>query len=499
MNQLLSIDGDKLVVEKLRVKWTEGPLNHAGSLEVVGSAKFNDDVDLEKNINIKGTIIADTINVKHIICDEPGSVNDPLSFAANTEKELDGRGFHFTDGNATRQFVYKEGGRLWSTMNLDLARDRSYQIEKIPVLTMNTLGSSVVNSNLKKLGELESLKVSGKVEFAEWAFFNNVHNRLGLNTENPNSVLSVVDNDVEIIVGSSKNNFGFVGTYNNSSLEIGTDNTARMMISNTGEVIFGNQKFKNAVVRIHGKLEVDEIINDPRDKRQLPITFKESKDLSVYGTGIIWENGKDIKKLVFMSNPDRISINEILDLGSEKYLSIDNALVLSKTGLGDTVTNSKLTTLGILTGLEVDGDSKLTTLTITDNISLDGLRIDAEGISVDKSLKIICDGETEFNIDSSGHIEIGNKHNTNRTISAYGRLSVGISNPDPDVAFTVGGIVSLNNKKFINSDKIPTTGRFKKGDVCWNTDPKATDYIGWVCIMDGTPGEWLPFGKISEQ
>ena len=44
MNNLLSIDGDKIVIEKLRVKFTEGPITHAGNLEVVGQSKFNDGV-----------------------------------------------------------------------------------------------------------------------------------------------------------------------------------------------------------------------------------------------------------------------------------------------------------------------------------------------------------------------------------------------------------------------------------------------------------------------
>jgi len=132
MNQLLSIVDDKLVIDKLRVEWTEGSLVHNGSLEVVGTTKFNDDITLAKNAVISGTITADTINVKHIICDEVGGINDPFAFTANTEKELDGRGFQFTDGHATRQFVFKEGNKMWSTMNLDLARDKHFSIDNVP-------------------------------------------------------------------------------------------------------------------------------------------------------------------------------------------------------------------------------------------------------------------------------------------------------------------------------------------------------------------------------
>ena len=48
MNQLLSIVDDKLVVHKLQVQFTEGSLTHAGSLEVIGTSQFNEDVSIAK-------------------------------------------------------------------------------------------------------------------------------------------------------------------------------------------------------------------------------------------------------------------------------------------------------------------------------------------------------------------------------------------------------------------------------------------------------------------
>lgn len=511
MNNLLSIDGDKIVIEKLRVKFTEGPITHAGSLDVVGQTKLNDNISVKGNATVTGTITADTINVKHIICDEPGGVNDPFAFTANTAKELDGRGFQFTDGNATRQFVFKEGDKMWSTMDLDLARGKSYKIENIPVLSINRLGDSIVQSNLQSVGDLHKLKVTGSVEFAQWAYFNPVHNRFGINTESPNGAIGIAENNVELILGSFKNDFGYIGTYTNSGLEIGTDNTSRIVISNTGEINIGHSKYKNAVVRIHGRLEVDEIVNDPRNSQGLPLTFTSAKDRSVYGTGIMWQQDGAIHQFTLAANPERIYSSDIIDLEKDRWYSIDNSMVISKTGLGNTVTNSSLTSVGVLAQLDVDGDVRLKSslqvgpnsdVTISDRIAIAGsnqVKISNEGFSVREKFLVVCDNEEEFKITSSGNIEIGNKQNTNRKISVYGQFAVGASNPDSDVAFTVAGAVSLNNKKFVNGTAIPTAGRFNKGDVCWNIDPKATDYVGWVCVREGTPGEWLPFGRIESQ
>ena len=44
---------------------------------------------------------------------------------------------------------------------------------------------------------------------------------------------------------------------------------------------------------------------------------------------------------------------------------------------------------------------------------------------------------------------------------------------------------------------LPTQGVYKKGAVVWNANPTPTGYVGWVCIMDGTPGEWKPVGQIG--
>jgi hypothetical protein len=499
MNNLLSIDGDKIVIEKLRVKFTEGPITHAGNLEVVGQSKFNDGIIVKGNTDISGTITADTINVKHIICDEPGGLNDPFAFTANTAKELDGKGFHFTDGNATRQFVFKENGRMWSTMNLDLSRGNSYQIENIPVLTMTELGDSVVKSNLQSLGTLHKLKVGGDVEFAQWAFFNSVHNRLGINTESPNGAIGIVENNVELVLSSYKPGVGYIGTFNNTDLEIGTDNTSRVVIKNTGEVVFGSAKYKNAVIRIHGKLEVDEIVNDPREGKFLPLTFKAGKDTSIYGTGIVWLQDGAARQLTYAANPDRIFSTEIIDIADDKWLSIGSSMVISRSSLGASVTSSSLTKVGLLENLDVAGASNLSTLGVS-KITLSGdnqLEISSQSISSKNTFTVNVDDEQEIKIGNS--IEIGNNQNTSRKISLFGQVSVNASNPDPDVSLTVNGNLSFANKKFITGTSKPNAGTYRKGDICWNSDPEATAYIGWVCIKEGTPGEWLPFGQITDR
>lgn len=43
----------------------------------------------------------------------------------------------------------------------------------------------------------------------------------------------------------------------------------------------------------------------------------------------------------------------------------------------------------------------------------------------------------------------------------------------------------------------PAAGTWKLGDIVWNSEPAATEYVGWVCVSAGTPGTWKGFGAIE--
>jgi hypothetical protein len=317
-----------------------------------------------------------------------------------------------------------------------------------------------------------------------------------------------VENNVELVLSSYKINAAYVGTYNNTDLELGTDNTARLTLKNTGEVIIGHPSYKNGILKINGRLEVDEIITTKDTAVNESLIFTSTLDSDIYGTGVFWNRGRTQSQISFAAGPDRIISSEIIDLSNEKYYSIDGQLVLSKTKLGDGVSSSRLTSVGTLQSLAVAGNAAVKgsisvgpqqTTIISDTIkfnNVNNFELSSKGISVKDTFSVICESEQEFKIDRNGSIELGNEFNTNRLIKVYGQLSVGVKVPAGDVAFTVGGPVSLNGKKFTKSSSKPTVGIYQKGDICWNTDPKATDYIGWVCVKEGSPGEWMRFGQI---
>lgn len=57
--------------------------------------------------------------------------------------------------------------------------------------------------------------------------------------------------------------------------------------------------------------------------------------------------------------------------------------------------------------------------------------------------------------------------------------------------------IELGGNSITYGSAAPTTGTWKVGDKVYNTAPAAGGYIGWVCIVAGTPGTWKGFGTIA--
>ena len=496
MTQLFTIENDKIVISKLALSQTEGDVTHTGQLSVAG------------DLAVTGAITVDTLTVKNLIT-EQGSPTETGHWYTSSEEDLTGKGFSWNWDTTSINLAYRNGNRLWTNGDFDLDAARSYKIDNIAVISLTSLGAQVTKSNLREVGPLKSLTVIGDSLISEFAFFNSGLGRLGLNNENPNSTLSILDNDVEIVLGAPAVGVAQIGTYSNHDLEIITDHTARISIKNNGKVVFGNEATKTADVTIHGTLTVETIISDTRIDRFSPLEFKATRDSSIYGKGLLWTGTGSPRQLVMMAEPDRLWSSESIDLATDQSYYIDNQPVLSQNRLGDAVTGSSLTSVGVLDKLDVLGEVKLygdlrVTSGITElktgifNDGVNWLNITSSRVNTNSNISINVADDEVFYADQN-EIAFGNKNNTRRAVKVYGPVSVGVNNPDPTVDLTVKGDVSFANKKFTTGTSAPSQGTFSKGDICWNSDPASDNYIGWVCTQEGAPGVWLPFGAISRQ
>lgn len=509
MNQLLSIVDDKIVIEKLKLKYLEGNVLHAGHLEISGGLTINQEVKVQQDLNVLGTITAESIHVKHLITDDARQ-SDAFTFNADNIRQLDGRGLVWGVGeDQFFQFVFKADPRkIYSSESIDLHASAKYQIDGMDVVLKDRLGTSITKSNLSKLGVLESLDVEGNTNLSNTVIVNGYLNKVGINTEKPNATLSVLDNAVEFIVGSFENGQINIGTWASDALNIVTDNTPRITIKGN-TVTFGSAISKNSVVKINGTLEVDSIVADTRMNRTASLEFLEDADTGIYNKGISWiAQGYPAKQLALLANPDRIQSTESFSVATNKEFLIGRTSVLSSDTLGHSVKNSSLESVGTLNDLTVGGDVNLidslyvtfgqvkSTAPITINRNEETLTITSNTIEASSSVKVKLGEQQEFAV-TQQHIALGNSSNTARVINAYGRLSVNVTNPEQDAAFTVDGPVVMTGKKFVNGTNAPQGGTWNKGDIVWNINPIEGGFIGWVCVSSGTPGEWRPFGQIS--
>ena len=262
-------------------------------------------------------------------------------------------------------------------------------------------------------------------------------------------------------------------------------------------------------------LSVEEI----KAKQNSNVEFIADKNKGIYGRGLFWKaDGSLTKQFVYRANPDRIWTTESIDLASDSYYSIDNTPVLRKNELGTSVRKSYLTEVGTLKNLNTQGDlciddyifyssaaQRLGFGTESPNGSLSIVSLDSEfivdvegpntriGNWTTDDLEIITDDTTRIAISKNGNISIGTNIETKTTVT--GKLGINVKNPDSDIS--TSGPVRFEGKKFEVGSEEPKSGSYRVGDIVWSNNPKPTGYVGWICVRDGTPGEWKAFGQIA--
>jgi hypothetical protein len=265
------------------------------------------------------------------------------------------------------------------------------------------------------------------------------------------------------------------------------------------------------------------LITVTSDEEHGSIEFGQAGTRPVDNTGLVWRDQNGVKKLVYRTAPDRLWSSQSIDLQQESYYAIGNVPVLRFGELGNTVVKSNLRTLGTVVNFKTSGDfvldnyiywnshtQRLGIGTDSANGSLSVAGSNSEfvidhkdhavyaGTWTSTELCVITDNTPRITIFSNGDVNIGKQEYNNTKVSIYGRLGIGVTNVDPNVGLEVNGPVRMDGKRIQTGSKIPDSGHYKKGDLIWNSDPKPSGYVGWICVRDGTPGIWKPFGKISE-
>jgi len=266
------------------------------------------------------------------------------------------------------------------------------------------------------------------------------------------------------------------------------------------------------------RMHVDEVTSDTRLERTTPLEFKAGQGESVYGKGMLFTGDGPTKQFLLQANPDRFFSSVNLDLHRDAKFSIDGLEVLSQDTLGTSVTSSSLRRTGILQDLRTQGDLTIDEyifwnsvqerlgigtdqpngmLTVTKDstevvIDPDGA-VAKIGTFTTSDVNLVTDDTTRIYLSHTGKIVIGSSTGSN--VKVQGKLGVNVTNPEADLESA--GAIRFDGKRMETGGEIPNTGSYRKGDIVWNNNPQPTGYVGWVCIREGTPGVWKPFGTIA--
>jgi len=269
------------------------------------------------------------------------------------------------------------------------------------------------------------------------------------------------------------------------------------------------------------KLHVDELTADVRNERTTPLEF-QADDNGIYGKGLQWKGQGPTKQFIYRANPDRLYSTESIDIAAEAGYSIGNTVVLSANELGNSIRTSNLIKVGTLQNLRTQGNLTIDDYIIYDadsqrlgfgtespnaSISVTSLEsefiIDVEGEATKignwttDDLLIVTDNTTRITVRANGKVEFGKSSKSDARVSVFGKLGVGVNNVSEDVSFATANGIEVAGTKIMTGTAIPTGGTFRQGDIVYNTKAVATGYVGWVCVREGTPGEWKAFGQIA--
>ncbi len=245
----------------------------------------DDRTTVRGNLKVHGVIEAGLVRAEELIADQRYEKKF-LTFVAPSDSDISGTGFLWHDKAQNKQFIFRTNPDcFFLSEHLNLANGKALLIDNSLVVTSEELGPTIIKSNLKEVGTLKNLEVSGTVNFGNSVFFNPVNQRFSINKDDPSNTFSVYDpvNDVEIAVDGSESGHGKVGTVNNKNLELVAGNQTRVVLHHTGQIVLGHEYKDSTVINLYGKVGVN--VKSPKEALEVNGNLKFQNKLFTCGDG----------------------------------------------------------------------------------------------------------------------------------------------------------------------------------------------------------------------
>lgn len=231
ISQAIMENKDQLITAIKRDFRTAGIVDQSGSTQltvmdgvvVIEHETVTHDLTVEHNVKIKGDVLVQgDLGIQ-------GRINTDNQTWQDLSRHV---------GNVTYDRIKQDFASELIATVIDSTKS-GIEIENItvdghPLVTGDTLSAGVVNSNIKKLGTVENLEVSGTTNLAKTLTVQK--NRVGVNTQEPDSALSVWDEETNLALGKYSKNTSFIGSNRKQNLVIGVNRQNHIEVDGDGMV-----------------------------------------------------------------------------------------------------------------------------------------------------------------------------------------------------------------------------------------------------------------------
>jgi hypothetical protein len=227
-----------------------------------------------------------------------------LEFRAKKGSDNFGKGVIWSGQGHTKQIVFNGNpDRFFVSESIDLDKDKNISIGGTKIIDGKELGPTITKSNLQQVGRLKGLIVDGSLNINQYLIYNGATDRLGLGTEAPNAALSVAENAIEVMLGTTDQMHGMVGTFASTDFDIVTDNTARISVKANGNIDLGNQNRNPIQVKINGKLSIGVNVPDPSVDLHVAGPVRFNGHIQMYAAAPPTEGTYTVGDIIWNSNP----------------------------------------------------------------------------------------------------------------------------------------------------------------------------------------------------